>query len=107
MSDYNIDHFEIDVNGTIIKMNPPKRKVIHKIIDLQSLIDKNSETMTNEDIKQATDAPFEIVELIINNNKANKKYDMDFIDKNFDIISINEVITDFFKWVKGIRKNPN
>lgn len=107
LSDYNIDHFKIDVDGTVIEMNPPKRKVIHKILDLQSLMNKDKETITNEEIKMATDAPFEIVELIINNNKASKKYDMEFVDKNFDIISINKVITSFFEWVKGIQKNPN
>jgi hypothetical protein len=99
LDDLNIDRFKIKIDGSTVEINPPKKKVLSKIMGLS---------------KQSTDNPEEViegvyqsVELILNSNKTGRKFDADFIEDKFDLPMANTLITKYFEWVQTIKTNPN
>jgi hypothetical protein len=93
----NVDHFKINLdNNEVIDINPPKIKVLKKIMALTKVTD---ETAINE-VSIA-------LQMILNSNKQGKVFDDNYIDEKFTLQNMKEFLKEYFKWVSSIKNSPN
>lgn len=88
-------YFEIKIDGLELKVEPPKLKALKKITALSKV--KNEEAM---------DELAEAVHMILSKNKSEYKVPQELIDE-LDIDQMNEILTEFFKWLAKSKNDPN
>ena len=91
----NKRYFEIRINGQLFEVEPPKVKTLKKIVSLS--------TGTDAD---ALDGLTECVRIILNKNKDKKNVSIELVDE-LDLDQLNEIITKYFEWIAGVKKDPN
>ena len=87
--------FRIKIDGLELDVEPPKIKVLKKILSL-------SKQQDEESIDQLSEA----VGLILSKNKSNYKVSEDIIDE-LDIDQYKAILTEYFKWIAEVKNSPN
>jgi hypothetical protein len=95
ISTLNKRYFNIKINGLELEVEPPKLKVLKKIMAL-------SKTKSAESIDELSEA----VGLILSKNKTGYKVPDDVIDE-LDLDQMFEIITEYFKWLGEARNSKN
>lgn len=94
IKDLKIEPFIIHFDDTEkITLKPPKLTDIAKAAELQGKNDYNGAV--------------EFVQAILSNNKEGKEITAEFIEKNFDVVALEIIMTKFVEWIERIKKNPN
>ncbi|HAO61549.1 MAG TPA: hypothetical protein DCQ90_06435 [Erysipelotrichaceae bacterium] len=93
----NKRYFEVRINGRLFEVEPPKVKTLKKIVALQ-----NNEGAESEALNELSEA----VRVILSKNKEKKHVSIEVID-DLDIDQMNEIITNYFEWISGVKKDPN
>lgn len=79
----------------VLNVECPKLAVLRKITELtkdqDNLISNLSEALS----------------MAFSKNKQNKAISADFIEDNFDIDDINNLLLSYFNWVKDVKQSPN
>ena len=84
-------------NGQILSVECPKLKTLRKITDLTK--DQDKENLL-ENLSNA-------LSLALSKNKQGESITADFVEDNFDIDDITNILTNYFEWVKGVKNCPN
>ena len=82
----NKRYIDIKIGDLLLKVGPPKNKVLKKII---------------AEIDSA-----EAVRLILNKNEADYVVPYELLDE-LDSDQLDEIIVAFFTWLKGVKNSPN
>lgn len=88
-------------NGKILNIEPPKLKVLKKIAALSEV--KDTENISEKDINNLVEA----VSLAISKNKQNFKISAEYIEDNYDIDEIVDLLNNYFEWVNNIQNSKN
>lgn len=88
-------YFSVKINSLALDVEPPKMKVLKKIMAL-------SKTKSAEAIDDLTEA----VGMILSKNKTGYKVPDDVIDE-LDLDQMVEIIAEYFKWLGEVRNSPN
>ena len=88
-------YFNIKINGMELEVEPPKIKVLRKIVDLSKNRGEN-----------AIDELSEAVKMILSKNKTGYKVPDDVID-DLDMDQYLTILTEYFKWLTEVRNSPN
>ncbi len=88
-------YFNIKLDGLVLDVEPPKIKVLRKIVSLTK--DKSEETMDN-----LTEA----VRMILNKNKSGYHVPDEVVDE-LDFDQLMEILTAYFTWMNGVKNSPN
>lgn len=97
---FDVTLYSTNDNGEIeksisLKVEPPKLKVLKKIIRLQKV---KNETV----IEDLTDS----IRLILNKNKEKIRVDEEYID-DLDMDQMNKLLTAYFDWLNETKNSPN
>jgi hypothetical protein len=82
-------------NGLFLSVECPKLKTLRKITDLTKVKENVVENLA------------EALAMALSKNKQNKTITTDFIEENFDIDDINDLLTSYLEWVKNVKNSPN
>ena len=88
-------------NGKILNIEPPKLKVLKKIAALSEI--KDSENISESDINNLTEA----ISLALSKNRQNFKISTEYIEDNYGIDEIMDLLSNYFEWVNGIQNSKN
>jgi len=91
----NARYFDVTIGKLVLQVEPPKIKVLKKIMALTK--------SRNED---ALIELSEAVRLILNKNKTKCVVSCDVIDE-LDTDQLNEVIAAYFEWLGKVKNSPN
>lgn len=91
----NKRYFNIKIGDLTLDIEPPKLKALKKITALSKANDES-----------AIDELTEAVKLILNKNKKKCKVPEEVIDE-LDLDQIQEILTEFFKWLSENKNSPN
>lgn len=92
LSSVNKRYFEIKINNLTLEVEPPKVKVLKKIVALTK--SKGEEIMDNY---------AKAVEMILNKNRSGYQVSEEVIDE-LDFDQLNHIVTAYFEWL-GEQKN--
>lgn len=96
LGDLNLRTFDVKLkNGEILRINPPKIKVLRKTQDLLKKSDKDIELIVDATV------------MVLNSNSKKKVFDRKYVEENFDVNDIVKVLQGYLSWVAQIQKNPN
>ncbi|AEY64832.1 hypothetical protein [Clostridium sp. BNL1100] len=95
ISTINKRFFHIKIDGLELDVEPPKIKVLKKILSL-----------SNQQGEQSIDKLSEAISLILSKNKSNYKVSEDIIDE-LDIDQYKAILTEYFKWIAVVKNSPN
>lgn len=87
------------MNGKILEVEPPKLKTLKKIMKLSSLKDEMSEEDFN-DIILATS-------MALSKNKQNYKVTVEWLEDNYNIDELYDMLLNYFDWVDEIENSKN
>ena len=93
ISSLNIRRFDVKIEGQTISLNPPKIKVLRKLINASK----------NDDIDEIIGC----IVLIFNNNGNNKKFNDEWVEDNLTYDEMTILLKKYFEWVAEIQNNPN
>lgn len=88
-------YFEVNINGQLFEVEPPKVKTLKKIVALQ----KRAEAEALDDLVEA-------VRTILAKNKDGKPVSSELIEE-LDLDQLNGILTQYFEWMAGVKKDPN
>lgn len=91
----NKRYFDIKIGDIVVEVEPPKLKVLKKIMALSKT--RNEEAM--EELAMA-------VSMILNKNKSKSKISDEVIDE-LDLDQMSEILTAYFGWLNGVKNSPN
>jgi hypothetical protein len=91
----NKRYFNIKIGSLNLEVEPPKIKTLKKITALTKVRDE-------EAINDLTAA----VAMILNKNKSGRKIPDEVIEE-LDLDQLNEILTTYFEWLAGNKKDPN
>jgi len=94
----SIDRFKFTLDGAIHEVNPPKKKVLNKIMALSKNTDDETEII---------EGLFDSLKLVLDSNKAGKVFTIEFIEEKFDLQMASTFLTKYFEWTGQVNKNPN
>lgn len=86
-------------NGKIIDVEPPKIKVLKKILKLSGVKDEITEK-DFENIILATS-------MALSKNKQNYKISTDWLEENHNIDELQDLLVSYFNWVDEIQNSKN
>jgi hypothetical protein len=82
-------------NGLFLSVECPKLKTLRKITEL---------TKSKEN---AIESLAEALSMALSKNKQGKTITSDFIEENFNIDDINNILLNYIDWVKNVKNSPN
>lgn len=88
-------------DGKVLNIEPPKMKVLKKILSMAEVEDTNE--LDQSDIDNLSEA----LSLALSKNKENYKISTDYIDENFDTTEIQDLLKNYFEWVESIQSSKN
>ena len=91
----NKRYFTIKIADLTLEVEPPKVKVLKKITALA----KEKEEDQMEDLAEA-------IRIILSKNKDGYKVSEEIIDE-LDFDQMNEILTEFFRWLANSKNSPN
>lgn len=86
-------------NGKIIDVEPPKIKVLKKILKLSGVKDE----MTEKDFENIILA----TSMALSKNKQNYKISTDWLEENHNIDELQDLLVSYFNWVDEIQNSKN
>jgi len=86
-------------NGKIIEVEPPKLKILKKILKLSGV--KNE--MTEKDFENITLA----TSMALSKNKQNYNVSTDWLEDNHNIDELQDLLINYFDWVNEINNSKN
>lgn len=86
-------------NGKIIEVEPPKLKVLKKILKLSGV--KNE--MTEKDFENITLA----TSMALSKNKQNYNVSTEWLEDNHNIDELQDLLINYFDWVNEINSSKN
>lgn len=86
-------------NNKIIEVEPPKLKVLKKILKLGK-VNNNISEKDFSDIILATS-------MALSKNKQNYKVTEEWLEENHNIEELQELLTNYFNWVDEIQNSKN
>ncbi|MEI3507846.1 MAG: hypothetical protein V8R01_01735 [Bacilli bacterium] len=93
-------YFKIKLkNNKVLEVEPPKLKILKKIMKLGSIKD-NMEEKDFDNMILATS-------LALSKNKQNYKVSTDWLNENHDIDELYDLLTNYFNWVNEIQNSKN
>ncbi len=95
ISTINRRYFNIKINDVELEVEPPKIKVLRKIVDLSKNHNNN-----------AIDELSEAVKMILSKNKTGYKVPDEVIDE-LDMDQYLTILTEYFKWLNEVKNSPN
>lgn len=87
-------------NGQIIKVEPPRIKVLKKIMSLSKIDEENIGMEEFNDLVEAASLAF-------SKNKQNVKLSVAYFDENFDIDSLQDLLKAYFEWIDRVSDSKN
>ena len=100
MTQYIPRYFKVKLkNGKIIEVEPPKLKVLKKILKLSNV--KND--MTEKDFESIILA----TSMALSKNKQNYNVSIDWLSENHNIDEIQDLLINYFNWVDEIENSKN
>jgi len=91
----NKRYFTLKIGDLTLEVEPPKVKVLKKITALA----KAKEEDQMEDLAEA-------IRIILSKNKGEYKVPEEVVD-DLDFDQMNEILTEFFKWLAKSKNSPN
>lgn len=91
----NKRYFNIKINGIELDVEPPKIKVLKKIISL-------TKNKSEDSISELSEA----VKLILSKNKTGYLVPDEIID-DLDLDQYNAILIEYFKWIGEVKNSPN
>ena len=85
-------------NGTVLEVEPPKMKVLRKVLSLATMDDINV---------QSIDELSEGLSLVLSKNKQNHKVTAKWLMDNMDIDGLVTLTTAYFNWVGEVQGSKN
>ena len=89
-------YFDIRIGDVILNIEPPQKKIYNKIVELTK----------SKDVETVADNLYLVAELILNKNKTGYVVPKEEVEK-LDTDQINEIITQYFKWLSESKQLPN
>lgn len=86
-------------NGKVIDVEPPKIKVLKKILKLCGVKDE----MTEKDFENIILA----TSMALSKNKQNYKISTDWLEENHNIDELQDLLVSYFNWVDEIQNSKN
>lgn len=86
-------------NGKIIEVEPPKLKVLKKILKLSGVKNK----MTEKDFENITLA----TSMALSKNKQNYNVSTEWLEDNHNIDELQDLLINYFDWVNEINNSKN
>lgn len=100
MTQYIPRYFKIKLkNGKTLEVEPPKLKILKKILKLSNVKDN----MTEKDFDNIILA----VSMAISKNKQNYKVKTDWLEDNHNIDELQDLLINYFNWVDEIENSKN
>ncbi len=100
MTNYIPRYFNLKLkNGKVIDVEPPKIKVLKKILKLSG----GKEDMTEKDFENIILA----TSMAISKNKQNYKVTTDWLEDNHNIDELQDLLINYFNWVDEVRNSKN
>lgn len=84
-----------EISNIIVEAEPPKLKVLKRITSISQSAGKN-----------AIDELTEAIKMILNKNKAKSKVPDKYIEE-LDSDQMQELLTEYFKWLNNNKNSPN
>lgn len=95
-------HFKIKLkNNKIIEVEPPKLKVLKKILKLSSI--KSNSDLTEQDFENITIA----TSMALSKNKQNYEVAAKWLEDNHNIDELQNLLLNYFSWVNEIEDSKN
>lgn len=85
--------FTAKINGAETSFNPPKIKTLRELINA-------AESGNFNDIINA-------VCIILNTNADGRRFDIKFVENNFDIEDLYNFLNSYLTWVAEVKNSPN
>jgi len=96
-------YFDVKIETTTLKLEPPKIKTIKKLMGVAGKLVKDAGEADEEQLEELT----EVVALILSKNKSGKKIDTDFVYEHMDYEDMMLLLSGYFEWVGEIQNDPN
>lgn len=94
-------YFKIKLkNKKIIEVEPPKLKILKKIMKLGKITQKN---LSDEDFDNLVLA----TSMALSKNKQGYKVSTDWLTENHDIDELYDLLNNYFEWVNEINNSKN
>lgn len=101
MTTLRIRYFQLKLrNGLRLDVEPPQIKSIKKIMKLSKV---DTENINEEDFNGLAEG----LAIALSKNKQKKKITVDFIEENFNIEEVQELLTRYFDWVDKVKTEKN
>lgn len=97
MSTINRRYFSIKINDMELEVEPPKIKVLRKVVDLSKRFKSGDGSI--EELSEA-------VKLILSKNKTGYKVSDEMID-DLDMDQYLTILTEYFNWLTEVKNSPN
>lgn len=100
MKQLQIRYFKVRLpDGQMLEIEPPKMKVLKKIMALSTVGDD----LTNDDL----DGLIEGLSLVLTKNKQSREVTTNWIYENMNIDEVIDLLQAYFLWVAEIRSSKN
>lgn len=101
MTTLKVRYFQLKLrNGLRLDVEPPQIKSIKKIMKLSKV---DTENINEEDFNGLAEG----LSIALSKNKQKKKITIDFIEENFNIEEVQELLTRYFDWVDKVKTEKN
>lgn len=94
-------------DGTVVNLKKPTQKMILEIAASQKKAADINKNPTAYSVEQAMEISDDLVLKILNNNKENKTFKKDYIEKNFTNEMITALFNGYIEFVAEVNSDPN